>query len=441
MPHLIDLLDSRFKRLVGRADDAFLLELREFLKFLRSHGQLKTHVEGLVAELVERAEAYRSTVASQTARAVEIKDRLIGAIPELDDRSMERPEGPRNTWEFEHSFAEFENIAGGNRTRFGYPLERPGRYEDTSDLAALIRILRVKVDRYNQDGEDSGRRVPHEIEFDLQDLESAHKHVYREWVDYQRVSAARALWELETITEQINPEPEDLTEWRSLDPQAKFQRAIEQMFTRPDYSWVRAAVYGAGEIATSRRGRADVDELVAQVREEATRVYDAVRERLLTSPPPTLPSPATGALEPAGGQADFSFVADPRIRAIVERDYGEFRRLDPAATPKAVLIEAGGLIEALLFDALVASGKWSEEKASKFYLNDMIGAAHGAGIIGEEKLSQALRRYRNLIHVGRELANPIAFEASDARLAAAAVEVLAREVRAWHAKREAADHP
>jgi hypothetical protein len=60
-------------------------------------------------------------------------------------------------------------------------------------------------------------------------------------------------------------------------------------------------------------------------------------------------------------QADFSFIADLRIAKIVERDYTELQQLDPTASPKAVLVLAGGIIEGILLDAIVLTGdaRWT----------------------------------------------------------------------------------
>jgi hypothetical protein len=133
---------------------------------------------------------------------------------------------------------------------------------------------------------------------------------------------------------------------------------------------------------------------------------------------------------------DLSFVNDPRIQEILKRDYAELQRLDPNTAIKSVLVLSGGIIEGLIFDALVVSSKWTFEQACKEYLNDMIGAALNRGIITEDKLTDAIRRYRNLIHPGREIKYNMVFSESDANLARHAVDILIREVKAWHQKQK-----
>lgn len=128
---------------------------------------------------------------------------------------------------------------------------------------------------------------------------------------------------------------------------------------------------------------------------------------------------------------DFSFVFDERIRQILERDYLELHGLDTQTAMKAVIILSGGIIEGLLFDALVVSGKLTFETACQTTLKEMVGKALNQGIISEDRLTDAIRRHRNLIHPGREIKENIIFEESDAMLARIAVDIVIRDVRKW----------
>jgi hypothetical protein len=135
-------------------------------------------------------------------------------------------------------------------------------------------------------------------------------------------------------------------------------------------------------------------------------------------------------------QTDLSFVADQRLRTIVERDYAELQELDPGQTSKAVLVLAGGVIEGILLDALVVTGdhRWTFAEGCKRFLKDMIGAAVVKGIIKEDKFTHAIRNYRNAIHPGKEIQENIRFGEPDAKLAHAGADVVIREVREWHSK-------
>ena len=128
---------------------------------------------------------------------------------------------------------------------------------------------------------------------------------------------------------------------------------------------------------------------------------------------------------------EFSFIFDARIRKILERDYGELQQLNSRTSTKAVIVLSGGIIEGLLVDALVASGKWTFDEACQNYLKDMIGPAKTRGIITEDRLTDVTRKYRNLIHPGREIKEQIVFDENDAVLARTAVDIAVRDVRKW----------
>jgi hypothetical protein len=128
---------------------------------------------------------------------------------------------------------------------------------------------------------------------------------------------------------------------------------------------------------------------------------------------------------------DFGFIFNDQLRKIAERDYAELHRLDPLVATKSVITLSGSIIEALLFDALVGSKKWTFEKACENTLKSMITVAHATGILREDRLTDAARNSRNLIHPGREIRDNMAFDQTDAQAAKVAVDIVLREVRRW----------
>jgi hypothetical protein len=112
--------------------------------------------------------------------------------------------------------------------------------------------------------------------------------------------------------------------------------------------------------------------------------------------------------------------------------------LDPETATKAVLVMSGTIIEGLVLDAIVTSGKWGLEEATKRTLDELINAALSAKILRHDRLSQAVKHYRNLVHPGREIRDRVQFSTPDATLAKAAVDITIREVREWYEKRGAA---
>jgi hypothetical protein len=135
---------------------------------------------------------------------------------------------------------------------------------------------------------------------------------------------------------------------------------------------------------------------------------------------------------------DFSFVQNADLRSAIRRDQTELATLDPKTATKSVLVLSGAIIEGLLLDALVGSGEWSFEEGSPKHLNEMIEVAAKRNIISEDRLSHAVRNYRNLVHLGREIREGLQFTHDDAVLARSAVGVIGNELRRCYAKRGAA---
>ena len=134
---------------------------------------------------------------------------------------------------------------------------------------------------------------------------------------------------------------------------------------------------------------------------------------------------------------DFSFLADPRIAKIVERDYNELQKLDPSQSVKSVIVLSGGIIEGLLFDALVACGYWTFDAACQRSLKEMIYPAKNKGIIRHDNLTEVLRVFRNIIHPAREIKDALDFNQSHARHSRAAVDVVINDVEEWSTNRKA----
>ena len=146
--------------------------------------------------------------------------------------------------------------------------------------------------------------------------------------------------------------------------------------------------------------------------------------------------PSQPVLSRTAEQKKFSFVADSRIASILQRDYEELQRLDPDRHVKSVLVLSGGIIEGLLFDALVSNESYTFEQACNETLKNMIYPALKEKIIRQDKLTDVLRSYRNLIHPAREVKDALKFTVSDAKLAIHAVDIIIDEVREWHANKD-----
>ena len=130
---------------------------------------------------------------------------------------------------------------------------------------------------------------------------------------------------------------------------------------------------------------------------------------------------------------DFSFMHDERYRKIVIRDYEELVNLNPDKAPKSMLIIAGGIIEALLIDALIVNNTFTYEKASEKFLKELIHPALTANIIKHDRLTDVLRVFRNLVHPTREIREGLVLSKEEARHSLSGVDVIISEVKAWYA--------
>ncbi len=109
-------------------------------------------------------------------------------------------------------------------------------------------------------------------------------------------------------------------------------------------------------------------------------------------------------------EASFDYIADPKLRAVLEQFHSEARAADDQERPIAAVILCGAILEGMLTFAL----KRRETEAKSLYrqlrnlsrspsewsLEDMIEVARRMALIGEgpAKAANAVRDFRNLIH-------------------------------------------
>lgn len=108
---------------------------------------------------------------------------------------------------------------------------------------------------------------------------------------------------------------------------------------------------------------------------------------------------------------DFSFVQDPRLRQIIQRDYSDFVKAQVAKIFKPSLVLLGGILEALLFDALkqneakaLAASKAEKRAVEDWRLETLIEVAVEISLVSEgvRGIGHSVREFRNLVHPGRE---------------------------------------
>jgi hypothetical protein len=141
---------------------------------------------------------------------------------------------------------------------------------------------------------------------------------------------------------------------------------------------------------------------------------------------------------------DFRFVADNRLKKIIERDHAELQRIRAHEALKSRIVLAGGLIEALLLDALLAQGQnaLASNKAprkktgqprplAEWNLSQMLDVARELNLISHdaEKHSSTIREYRNLVHPGLEMRTELGVREQIANIAEEVLSLVIHDLR------------
>jgi hypothetical protein len=147
---------------------------------------------------------------------------------------------------------------------------------------------------------------------------------------------------------------------------------------------------------------------------------------------------------PSPDPPDVQFMRNAKLHKIVERDYAELQGVRSTGGVKSRYVLCGGLIEALLLDALL--GEEPRAKAAKkspkvkgggkveplldWNLGELIDVALELRVIETdvEKFSHAVRNYRNLIHPGKEIQSQQKVAEEEAAIAEKVLEIVIREL-------------
>ncbi|MDA2733684.1 hypothetical protein PDQ75_00805 [Bacillus cereus group sp. Bc015] len=115
---------------------------------------------------------------------------------------------------------------------------------------------------------------------------------------------------------------------------------------------------------------------------------------------------------------NFPFINDPKLKAIIERDYQDLEtKLIPDRAWKSAVVLAGSILEAILYDVFLNPNYHSSATGSRraprksltngeWTLDELIQVAKDIGILPTahiNNIDQSLRHFRNYIHPKREL--------------------------------------
>jgi len=135
---------------------------------------------------------------------------------------------------------------------------------------------------------------------------------------------------------------------------------------------------------------------------------------------------------------EFRFVAEGKLRGILERDYAEIQRAYVSECWKSVIILSGSAIEAILLDRLqteaakarLSSKAPREPDITRWDLAQLIDVTVDLwpDLAGVEKLSHSVRGYRNLVHPGNEIRTGLTVAREEARIALEVLNLVHREL-------------
>ena len=125
----------------------------------------------------------------------------------------------------------------------------------------------------------------------------------------------------------------------------------------------------------------------------------------------------------------FSLVRNREIRQILVSDFRDLQGCLEDGLWKPAVVLAGSIIEAVLFDFLVSEGTKVEE-ITTLTLGGLISRARTKSVINEktEKISSAIKDYRNLIHPGRSLADGVSANQATAEIANALLSLVLDDI-------------
>lgn len=129
----------------------------------------------------------------------------------------------------------------------------------------------------------------------------------------------------------------------------------------------------------------------------------------------------------------FDFIADPKFKSLLIRDFFELENCVKNESSKSVLILSGSIIEAALLEFFtheLPKGK-TEVQLLKMNLAELIIEAEIIGLISSKskELSTVIKNYRNLIHPGREIRTREEFDYDTAIVSFSLVKIILKEIK------------
>ena len=138
---------------------------------------------------------------------------------------------------------------------------------------------------------------------------------------------------------------------------------------------------------------------------------------------------------------EFSFIQTPNIQKYLANDWNEVQSSFETNAWKSCVILCGGILEGMLLDALAYDEQTSKDvyaqlkkesspELSRWSLGDLINVSEKTGVLRKSgaHLGHALREFRNLIHLGRQLREEFQITQDEATIAMNVVKLCMKEL-------------
>lgn len=128
----------------------------------------------------------------------------------------------------------------------------------------------------------------------------------------------------------------------------------------------------------------------------------------------------------------FEFVADPKFKELLQRDYKELKACLKIPATKSVLVLSGSIIEAMLIEYFLQFMPAGQTAASiyKLTFEQLLDLAESQGLLTkrEKNLAWVIKDYRNLIHPGREIRKAEKFSIDDANISHSLIGIVSTAI-------------
>lgn len=228
------------------------------------------------AKLMELAEFDRSLYAELKS----IKDEFVRRAPDFDDTDMTEPQPGGPIRDYETSFAFFELGLDEKAERQTIPM-MVSSFDDRTNFCMISNILFGKianamngyVPATGQIDEVAQREDLSDLRKRLNKIKTAHTHQHRKFIDHKLTNAGPAMFTMENMYEEANPEPYDYDALTPEDHRYKLSRALH------GHGDVLAKAMYTSDHLTVDEER-EISALADFIDDAATRIHDEIVSKL-----------------------------------------------------------------------------------------------------------------------------------------------------------------